>query len=136
MKLYTIFEIFKEINKFVQENKNGVLEILGPTASGKTNFAIEVANLLSSAEIISVDSRQIFTDMNISSAKIKQEDMQGIPHHGLDLISPAEVFSVFDFQQYAFQKIKEIFSRNAYTILVGGTMLWLDAISENYIFKK
>lgn len=135
MELYSKSEIFEVIKKFLKENKDSVLEILGPTASGKTGFAIEIAQKFGPAEIISVDSRQIYKDINIASAKATAEEMRGVPHWGLDLISPADKYSVAEFQQYAFEKIKEIQARKALPILCGGTMLWLDAISENYLFS-
>ncbi len=135
MKLYSKSEILQLITKFVQEKKDPVLEILGPTASGKTGFALELAKAFGPAEIISADSRQIYRDLDISAAKISSSDQQGIPHWGLDLLTPNQEFSAFQFQRFAFEKIEEIRSRGALPILCGGTMLWLDAVSENYIFS-
>ena len=134
MEFFSKTEIFKKIDAFLKKNPNGVIEILGPTASGKTGFSIEVAKMLGGAEIISVDSRQVYRGIDISSAKILKEEMQGVPHHGLELINPDEVFSVYDFQQYAFHTIEAIQNKGNVPILCGGTMLWLDAVSENYIF--
>jgi len=134
MKFFSKSEILQLNKKFVQENENPVLEILGPTASGKTSFSLEVAKMFAPAEILSVDSRQIYREMDISSAKLLPEERQGIPHWGFDLINPDETFSVYQFQQYAFDCIDKIHARKAVPILCGGTMLWLDAISENYIF--
>lgn len=116
-----------------------VIEILGPTASGKTGYSVFLAhwiekNIGKKCEIISVDSRQVFRGCDISSAKITTEEMNGIPHYGLNIVEPKEVYSVVQFQQYAFEKIKEIHARGNIPILCGGTMLWLDAVSENYIF--
>lgn len=136
IQIFNKKEIFKRIRTFVTNNPQGVLEILGPTASGKTDYAIKVAKKIGNAEIISVDSRQVYQDIDISSAKISAEEMQGVPHHGIDLVSPDEDFSVYDFQQYAFHKIAEIHSRGNIPILCGGTMLWLDAVSEHYIFSE
>ena len=133
-------EIFVKIREFLSKNPSGVLEILGATGSGKTDFSIEVAGFLKSefqrnSEIISVDSRQIFRGISVASAKISPTEMAGIPHHGLDLCEVGERFSVVDFQRFAFAKISEIQSHGAVPILCGGTMLWLDAISENYDFS-
>lgn len=136
MKLYPKIEILQLIKKFAQENANPIIEILGPTASGKTGFSVEVAKKISPSEILSVDSRQIYQEMDISSAKVTAQEMQGIPHWGLDLIRPDATFSAYDFQKYAFDCIDRIRSRGALPILCGGTMLWLDAISENYIFHE
>lgn len=135
MQIYTPLEIFSRVEDFFAKNPQGVLEILGPTASGKTDFALEVAQKYAPAEIISVDSRQIFKGFSLSSAKITSEEQKGIPHFGLDVVSPEEDYSVADFQAYAFEKIREIHSRRHRAIMCGGTMLWLDAVSENYLFS-
>ncbi len=144
MSIVTKSAIVSMVETFLKDNPHGVLEILGPTCSGKTDFAIELAKIIQSKlklqsnrsiEIISVDSRQIFLECNISSAKITKAEMQGIPHHGIDLCSVQQTFSVYEFQQYAFQKITDILKRGNIPILCGGTMLWLDSISENYTFS-
>ncbi len=137
MKLYSKTEIFEVIDQFLEKNPLGVLEVMGPTGSGKTRLSIEIAKRLNGrAEIVCVDSRQVFLDIDISSEKIREEDMQGIIHWGINLISPEGTFSVVDFQEYAFEKINNIYSRDNVPILCGGTMLWLDAISENYLFGE
>lgn len=151
MNLHTPTEIFEKVREFLTKHPNGVLEILGPTASGKTGFSIQLAKkipeifqttrghaplLKKRAEIISVDSKQIYKEFDISSAKITEEEMSRIPHHGIDLIEPNQEYNVYQFQQYAFRKIEEIQSRGNIPILCGGTMLWLDAISENYVFSE
>ncbi len=141
MKLFSKSKIQEKSIDFIKENPNGVLEILGATASGKTDFTIELAKFIEKktnkkSEIIVVDSRQIYRECNISSAKITEEETQTVTHWGMDLKNPDENFSVYEFQQYAFEKIEEIQNRGNIPILSGGTMLWLDAISENYIFTK
>jgi len=140
MKFYTKDEIFDRVKEFLADNPNGVVEILGSTASGKTGLSIEIARFLEqekcSIEVISVDSRQVYKDCDISSAKITEEEMEGVPHWGLNLVALTEDYSVFDFQQYAFTKIEEIQSRGNVPILCGGTMLWLDAVSENFVFGE
>jgi len=141
MNIFSKDEILQQIAAFLKENPKGVLEILGPTASGKTELSIQIAKFLKrilkkNAEIICVDSRQIYREVNIASAKITTKEMGNIPHHGLDLVAPDEGFSVAEFQRYAFEKIDEILARDAVPILCGGTMLWLDAVSENYVFDK
>lgn len=133
--LYSEEEIFERMRAFLEEHSLGVLEILGATASGKSAFAVAVAKRIGRAEIISVDSRQVYRGIDISSAKISVAEMQGVPHHGLNLVSPEEDFSVYDFQRYAFQVIEMIQSRGNVPILCGGTMLWLDAVSEHYVFS-
>ncbi len=139
MNLFSQADIEQKVGSFLKKEPSGVLEILGPTASGKSGFSIHIAKWIEKklgkkCEIISVDSRQIFRGCDISSAKITEEEKFGIPHYGIDIADPTETFSVVQFQKYAFEKIEEILSRGNVPILCGGTMLWLDAISENYIF--
>jgi tRNA dimethylallyltransferase len=136
MKLYSKKEIFEVIDDFVSQHEHPVVEILGPTGSGKTTFGIEVAQYLKDAEVICVDSRQVFIDIDVSSAKVTEDEMDGVLHWGIDLLSPEGTFSVVDFQKYAFEKIDDIHKRKQIPILCGGTMLWLDAVSENYIFGE
>lgn len=141
MNLFSQAEIEQKIKIFLQKEESGVLEILGATASGKTGFSVRIAQWIEKelgkkCEIISVDSRQIFRGCNISSAKVTEEEMQEIAHHGLDIADPSETYSVVQFQQYAFEKIEEILARGNVPILCGGTMLWLDAVSENYVFTE
>ncbi|MCF7918021.1 tRNA (adenosine(37)-N6)-dimethylallyltransferase MiaA [Candidatus Gracilibacteria bacterium] len=140
MKLYTKAEILEVIREFLNkksvQKREGVLEILGPTGSGKTGFSLDVAEMFAPAEILCVDSRQVYRDMDISSAKIDITQMRGIPHWGLDLVSPEQDFSVYDFQKYAFEALDDILARGHLPVLCGGTMLWLDSVSENYIFDE
>ena len=141
MEMYTKSEILTEIVSFLTVNPKGIIELLGPTASGKTGLSIELSEFLDKnidqkIEVISVDSRQVFRDCDISSAKITTEEMQGVPHHGLDLVNPDEPFTVVQFQRYAFETIEAIQARGNIPVLCGGTMLWLDAISENYVFSE
>lgn len=133
-------DIVEHAISFISTNPIGVLEILGPTASGKTDFTVELAKYIENktgkkSEVIIVDSRQIYRECDISSAKMTKSEMQNIPHWGLDLKNPDEHFSAFEFQQYAFDKIEEIQQRGNIPILSGGTMFWLDAVSENYVFS-
>ena len=133
--------VFQNTKNFLEEKHNGVISITGPTASGKTGLSIKLAKYLEAKsnkkiEIISIDSRQIYRECDISAAKITQEEMQGVIHHGIDITNLDEEYNVVKFQQYAFEKIKEIQARGNVVFLVGGTMLWLDAITENYVFSE
>lgn len=107
--------------------KDKVIVICGPTASGKTALSIELAKKVNGG-IISCDSMQIYKDMNIGTAKPTIEEMQGIKHYLLDFVSPNERYSVADFKKDAKNAIKEILSKGKVPIIVGGTGLYLDSL--------
>ena len=115
--------------------KNKVLVIVGPTGSGKTGLAVSLA-LRFDGEIISADSRAIYKGMDIGTAKPTREEQKGVPHFGIDLVEPDEKFTVYDFQQYALNKIKEIQGRGHLPIIVGGTGLYVDALVYGYSFTE
>ena len=104
-----------------------VIVICGPTASGKTALSIELAKKIN-GEIISCDSMQIYKDMNIGTAKVTQEEMQGIKHYLVDFVSPDQRYSVADFKRNAKNAIKEIISKGKIPIIVGGTGLYVDSL--------
>ena len=105
-----------------------ILVIVGPTASGKTQLAINLAKRYK-GEVLCVDSRTVYRGMDIGTAKVK--DRQGIAHWGLDFVDPDEKYSIAEFKAYAEKKIAEILARGHLPILVGGTRLWIDAIVDN-----
>lgn len=107
--------------------------ILGPTGVGKTKMSISLAKKFD-GEIISADSVQVFKGLNIGSAKITKNEMQSIKHYAIDILEPDEEFSVFDFVQYTKQKIEEISARGKLPIIVGGTGLYVKALTEGYDF--
>ena len=111
-----------------------VIVILGPTGSGKTGVSIKIAKKID-GEIISADSRAIYKGMDIGTAKPTKEEMEGVPHFGLDLVEPGERFTVADWKEYAEKKIKEIRARGHVPIIVGGTGLYIDALIYDYHFK-
>mgnify|MGYP001067965205 CR=1 FL=1 len=108
-------------------SKPKVIVIGGPTASGKTSLSIELAKKIN-GEIISSDSMQIYKDMTIGTAKPTVEEMDGIPHHLLDFVSPDERYSVADFKRDAESAIEEILSKKKNPIVVGGTGLYIDSL--------
>lgn len=110
-----------------------LIVITGPTASGKTSLAIELAEQYG-GEIICADSRTIYKDLDIGTAKPTADERSRVPHHGLDLVLPGEPFSAADFQRYALQKIAEIRARGCIPFLVGGTGLYIDAVVYDYEF--
>lgn len=109
------------------QKKPKVIVICGPTASGKTGLSIELAKKIN-GEIVSCDSMQIYKDMTIGTAKPTPEEMQGIPHHLIDFISPDTRYTVADFQKDAETAISEILNRNKVPIVVGGTGLYVDTL--------
>ena len=107
--------------------------ILGPTAVGKSDIAISLAKKFD-GEIISCDSVQIFKGLDIGSAKIKKEEMQGVTHHLIDIKKPNETFTAFEFVNAMRQKIKEITERGKLPFVVGGTSLYVKSLINGYNF--
>lgn len=107
--------------------KPTVYVIGGPTASGKSNLAVELAKRIN-GEIISADSMQIYKDMNIGTAKITPEEMQGINHYLIDFVSPDERYSVSSFKKDAEKAIEAILAKGKVPIIVGGTGLYIDSL--------
>lgn len=113
---------------------NKLLIITGPTATGKSALAIEIAKLYN-GEIISADSRQVYTGLDIGSAKVTTGEMCGISHHMIDIANPvSDVFTVADFQKLAREKIHDIQSRGKLPILCGGTGMYIDAVVHDIQF--
>lgn len=113
--------------------KTQVLFILGPTAVGKTAVSVEIAKLFD-GEIISCDSVQIFRGLDVGSAKVTEEEKQGLPHHLIDIKEPTETFTSFQFVEEMKKKITEITSRGKLPIVVGGTSLYVKSLILNYNF--
>lgn len=109
--------------------------IVGPTASGKSALAVDLAEEFG-GEIICADSRTVYKGMDIGTAKPSAKDQARVPHWGLDLVEPNEPFSVADFQTYAFEKIADIRSRGKIPFLVGGSGLYVDAIIFEFRFGE
>ena len=110
-----------------------LIVIVGPTASGKSSVAVELAEL-HNGEIICADSRTIYKNMDIGTAKPGSVDQSRVPHWGLDIVTPGESFSAADFKAYAVQKIIEIRARGHVPFLVGGTGLYVDGVVFDYQF--
>ena len=110
-----------------------ILVITGPTASGKTWLAVELAKRYR-GEVVSADSMQIYRRMDIGTAKPTQAEMQGIPHHMLDVASPAEDFSVSRYVDMACRCVEEVLSRGNLPILAGGTGLYIDSLLSGRTF--
>jgi len=119
----------------VQIRSLEVLCIVGPTASGKTALSIRLAHLLN-GEIINGDSMQVYRGLDIGTAKINEEEKEGIRHHLFDIKNPDESFSVAEFQQLVRDKIGEIRSRGKLPILVGGTGLYIQSVLHDFRFTE
>ncbi len=115
--------------------KQKLLVIIGPTAVGKTKLSIELAKRFN-GEIISGDSMQIYKGMDIGTAKIKPEEMAGIPHYLIDIKDPSESFSVAEFQELVSSKISDIGTRGKLPIIVGGTGLYIQSVLYDYQFSE
>ena len=118
----------------VKEKKKVIL-IAGPTAVGKTGLSVELAKRIG-GEIISADSMQVYRDMNIGSAKIKKEEMQGIPHYLIDILNPDDEFNVAIFQQKARGAIECITKNGHIPIIVGGTAFYIQALLYGIDFTE
>ena len=101
-----------------------VIVICGATASGKTGLSIELAKWFN-AEIISADSMQIYKHMNIGTAKVTEEEAQGIRHHMLDIVMPGEVYSAARYGEEAYKCVEDILNRGKNVIICGGTGLYI-----------
>lgn len=118
----------------LKEQPVPMLVIVGPTASGKTDVAIKIARSIG-GEIICADSRTVYKDLDIGTAKPSASDLGKVKHWGLDLVNIDQGFSASDFKTYAVGKISEIRSRGLVPILVGGSGLYIDSILFNYKFS-
>ncbi len=109
------------------DNKTKILAVVGPTASGKTGLSVELAKMFS-GEIISCDSMQVYKGLDVGTAKVTQDEMQGIPHHLIDFLEIGEEFSVSEYVDIARVKIDEITARGNVPIIVGGTGLYIRSL--------
>ncbi len=111
--------------------QNPLIVLVGPTAVGKTEFSIKLAQKLD-AEIISADSRYFYKGMDIGTAKPSSLEMEGVPHHLIDVSDPNQTWSLADFQQTTLETISKIHSRNRIPLLVGGTGQYIKCIVEGW----
>lgn len=109
------------------KNQRGIIVIVGPTASGKSDLAVKIARQVN-GEIISADSRQVYRGMDIGTGKITKKEKRGVAHHLLDVVSPNTNFNISHFKRLAQKKITEITNQGKIPIVVGGTGFWIDAL--------
>lgn len=112
-----------------------ILVVVGPTGVGKTKMSIELAKRYN-AEVISCDSMQIYKKMDIGTAKVTEEEKEGIKHHMIDIKNVSEDYSVYDYQKDARKILDDLLKEEKNVIIVGGTGLYLKALLYNYVFKE
>lgn len=117
------------------KSKIKLISVVGPTASGKTRLAVEIAKKYN-GEVISADSMQIYKGMKIATAKPTTQEMQGIKHHLIDFLPPDQTYSVAMFVSDAQRCIEDIHSRNKLPIVAGGTGLYVDSLLNNVKFNE
>lgn len=116
-------------------NKPVIIIVLGPTATGKSDLAVNIAKKYN-GEIISADSRQVYKGMDLGSGKITKKETLGIPHHLLDIVKPSTFFSMAKYKELADKKIKEIISKGKTPIICGGTGYYIDSVVKNIVLPE
>ena len=111
----------------MNDTKIPIIAVVGPTASGKTSLAISIAKHIG-AEVVSCDSMQIYKELCIASAKPTPDEMQEVPHHMIDVVSPKENFSVSDYENMALPIVEELLSRGKTPIICGGTGFYINSL--------
>src|SRR3989338_943085 len=129
-----LYKFCAEAKAFCEQAAKPLLVLLGPTAGGKTAASIAIAKYLqeqgTTVEIINADSRQLYKHLNIGTAKITEEEKQGIPHHLFDVLDPKEAVTVAWYREKAKTVIEQIRSRGHVPMLVGGSMLYISAVID------
>ncbi len=115
--------------------KEKIVIIVGPTAVGKTRISVETAKLMNT-EVISADAMQIYIGMDIGTAKIREDEKQGVPHHMIDLVYPDEKFTVSDFKTRSGAIIKQLNSKSKIPVIAGGTGLYVNSLIYNLSFSN
>ncbi|MDO8430670.1 MAG: tRNA (adenosine(37)-N6)-dimethylallyltransferase MiaA, partial [Candidatus Taylorbacteria bacterium] len=112
-----------------------VVVIQGPTAVGKSDYAVKYA-VEHNGEVISADSRQVYKGLDIGTGKITKEEMRGVPHYLLDIVDPSEKFNVEKYKVLAQKAIEDIHNRGKLPIICGGTGFYIDAVINNIIYPN
>ncbi|HLC75939.1 MAG TPA: tRNA (adenosine(37)-N6)-dimethylallyltransferase MiaA [Candidatus Peribacterales bacterium] len=122
-------DVTRIIDVFLEGARRPLIVILGPTASGKTSFSIELARNIN-GEVVNADSRQLYRFLDIGTAKITQQEMQGVPHHLIGILDPKDEATIGTYQESACAIIDDILVRGKVPLLVGGSMLYISAITD------
>ncbi|MDP7069017.1 MAG: tRNA (adenosine(37)-N6)-dimethylallyltransferase MiaA [Candidatus Peribacteraceae bacterium] len=125
----------------IESSASPLIVILGPTASGKTTFSVELAKWLKQefkkdTEVINADSRQLFRNMDIGTAKVSEEEMQEVPHHLLDVLDPNDEINVAWYKDKAEAAADDILRRGNIPLLVGGSMLYIASVTDGLTFDE
>ena len=115
--------------------KPKILVVLGPTATGKSDLAVKLAKKYG-GEVISADSRQVYTGLNIGTGKITKKEMQGIPHHMIDVISPKKSFTVAEWKKQAEKIITDIHTRGKLPVICGGTGFYIQSVVDDFVLPE
>ncbi|OIP65150.1 MAG: tRNA (adenosine(37)-N6)-dimethylallyltransferase MiaA [Candidatus Yonathbacteria bacterium CG10_big_fil_rev_8_21_14_0_10_43_136] len=117
------------------KQKERVIAVVGPTASGKSALAVKIARLVN-GEIISADSRQVYTGLDIGTGKVTKREMKGVPHHLFDISNPKSTVSVVHYERLATRAVQDILKRGKVPILCGGTGQYIDAVLTSVSFPE
>ena len=117
------------------KQKDKIIAVVGPTASGKSALAVEIARLVN-GEIISADSRQVYTGLDIGTGKVTKREMLGVPHYMLDVINPKRAMSVVQYERLATRAVQDILKRGKVPIVCGGTGQYVDAVLTSASFPE
>lgn len=112
-------------------HRNQIVVILGPTASGKSDLAIRLAQKFN-GEVVSADSRQVYRGLDLGTAKVRPEEMKGIPHHLIDVASPRRIFTAYHYQKLGRLAIQKILKKGKLPIVCGGTGFYIDSLIYDY----
>lgn len=115
--------------------KRPLIVLTGPTAVGKTALSVKLAKAVN-GEIISADSMQIYKGMDIGSAKISKEEMEGIPHHLIDVLDPSEEFNIVKFKELSLKAMEEIYAKGKIPIIAGGTGFYIQSVLYDIAFEN
>ena len=117
------------------DKKPRIIAVVGTNASGKSGLGLPLARHFG-GEVISADSRQVYKGLDLGSGKVTEEEMQGVPHHLLDVCEPGHFFSMADFQRLSYEAIDDILARGKTPFIVGGTGLYVDAVCDGYLLSN